>query len=145
MNWVSYVTVRRDIVELIVKMWIHVALILVLTLAPVFTPTKDLSATVLEDTKENTVKNEISANPILASLATNAIKRELTVINASRISAIPVPACTMDVASKSMKKITYVRVNRAIQGKTVTNSRTKLTQMVDTTCPFSIAPNFQTT
>lgn len=145
MNWVFYATARRDIVELIVKMWTLVVLILVLTLALVFTPTKDLFATVLEDIKENTVKNEISANPIPASLATSVIKRELTVISVSRISAIQVPVCMMDAASRSMKKITYVRVNRAIQGKTVTNSRTKLMQMVDTTCPFSIAPHFQTT
>lgn len=37
-------------------MWILVALILVLTLEPVFTRTMDLSATVLGDSKDNTVK-----------------------------------------------------------------------------------------
>lgn len=37
----------------------------------------------------------------------------------------------MDVASKSMKKITYVRVNRAIQGKTVTVRTTKALTKVE--------------
>ena len=34
-------------------------------------------------------------------------------------------------ASRSMKKITYVRVNQAIQGKTVTVSTTKVTMTLE--------------
>lgn len=56
-------------------MWILVAQILVLTLAPVFTPTKDLSATVPGVIKGNTVKVSVHRLLLILNLNNNEVKR----------------------------------------------------------------------
>lgn len=94
-SWDSYVTALQGTGDLIVKIWILVTLILVLTLVLVFTPMMDIFVTVQWDSKEGIVKNEICANQIPASSATNVTKQESTATSVSRTFAIQARVCTM--------------------------------------------------
>lgn len=82
MTWDTCATVRWVIVVRIVKILILVAQTLASTLVLVFIPMTGLSATVLSDSKGNTVKSVIFVNPILVNLVTNATRQESRVTNA---------------------------------------------------------------
>lgn len=80
-NWASCATAQRDTVDLIVKIWIHVARIHVLTPELVYILMMDLFVIAQWGLRERTVKSVIFANLTLVNLAINAIKPVLTAIS----------------------------------------------------------------